>query len=197
MAILPIAVRLALASARLTRAQARRAAKRQGLRTIRRIGDFPEATEEVIDIEGIFDQMADRAEDLTIRRKRRIARRLVRIAKQEVPVITGRLRNSIRITRETIDLTRIEATVEYAKYVEFGTARFAGRRYMRRTFNKAKSLLRGTLTVVNRGHSIRIPWSDLISITYRRRMTLDPRIELTVNFDAIDDAIAKEIENIS
>lgn len=51
-------------------------------------------------------------------------------AKQECPVDTGRLRNSITHAVEG-DAVYIGTNVEYAPYVELGTSRMAARPYLR------------------------------------------------------------------
>lgn len=61
----------------------------------------------------------------------KIGQAWVKEAKKRVPVDTGRLRNSI--TKEVIGegdslVVRVGSNVEYAKYVEFGTADIAGGR---------------------------------------------------------------------
>ena len=114
---------------------------------------------------------------------------MVNIAKSNAPVVTGRLQNSIRITRRTPDLIRVEATVEYAKYVEFGTSRFEGRFFMRRAYRRSRNLLAGTLRVSYEGESATIRWRDIIGIRYSRNREADPRIDLILNPAGIDRAV--------
>ena len=176
----PAAVRLALRAAR---------------RELRRREDAEDSQRE--ELRQAFDELANRAEDLAIARKKKMTDRIVNDAKRNAPVVTGRLRRSIEVTRNSSRRSIIEATVEYAKYVEFGTKNFSGRYFMRKAFRKAKSSIRGRLRVAYRGRSLSIPWSDIFTITYKRRMSVNPRIEITLDPTAIDkaadDALSRNI----
>ena len=136
-----------------------------------------------------YEEIANRAEELAIRRMRSAANRLIRQAQRNAPVVTGRLRNSIRITRQTSSVVRIEATAEYAKYVEFGTARFEGRYFMRRAARQVRGLLRGTLRVRSGGQSVSLKWKDIIRIEYSRSTANNPRIDLILDPVAIDRVV--------
>lgn len=136
-----------------------------------------------------YEEIANRAEEIAIRRLRQAAQRMVNIAKSVCPVVSGRLQQSIRITRQTSHYSRVEATVEYAKYVEFGTSRFEGRFFMRQAYRRARNLLAGTLKVSYQGESVTIRWREIIEIRYSRIQEADPRIDLILNPAAIDRAV--------
>jgi HK97 gp10 family phage protein len=55
---------------------------------------------------------------------------LVESARSAAPVLTGALRDSISTTNVTATNATVEATVEYAGFVEFGTSRMSAEPYM-------------------------------------------------------------------
>lgn len=62
-----------------------------------------------------------------------------RLSQENVPVITGHLKRSIRIDFQDGGYTgRVRATAIYARWVETGTRRFTGRFYIRKAYNVAK-----------------------------------------------------------
>jgi|SRR5690349_18198213 HK97 gp10 family phage protein len=59
------------------------------------------------------------------------ADRLVETSKSRAPVVTGALRNSIQVGEASPTSATVEAEVEYAGFVEFGTSRMSAEPYLR------------------------------------------------------------------
>ncbi len=80
------------------------------------------------------------------------AERVAADARQRAPVDTGALRHSIQVAPESGQLQlRVEATVDYAAYVEMGTARMAAQPYLRPAMLAEKPRLEAAVKrVINR-----------------------------------------------
>lgn len=58
--------------------------------------------------------------------------------KKHTPVVTGRLRSSMKAKKFKFLEHGVITNVKYAPYVEYGTKRFAGRKMMRKGINEAQ-----------------------------------------------------------
>lgn len=79
-------------------------------------------------------QLRKRIVDPQVRRK---ANMVLKVAKMTAPVDTGAYKRSLRKDRIP-DGYRISATVDYAKYVEFGTRRMRAYRTLGRALDSAR-----------------------------------------------------------
>ena len=70
---------------------------------------------------------------------------IVSVAKQLCPVDTGRLRQSIGADPVSKDLVRVGTSVEYGKYVEYGTSRSPAQPFLTPAFAQARQTFEARL----------------------------------------------------
>jgi len=61
---------------------------------------------------------------------------------EHMSVDTGRFKNSVEATSPQKLVVKVESNVEYAKFLEFGTSKFAGRSHFRNTAKRNEKKVR-------------------------------------------------------
>lgn len=74
------------------------------------------------------------------------ADQLVESAKGVAPVLTGRLRDSIHTTEASATRAVVEASAEYAGFVEYGTSRMSAEPYITPSIPEAVRVIQETAT---------------------------------------------------
>lgn len=93
----------------------------------------------------VFDKLKGKMKTIAETSMTKSAIRGVAFAQKEAPIKTGRLRTSItyQIITDDLEITGIIGTnVAYGPFVEFGTSRWSGKRFLRPGLQHARDYLK-------------------------------------------------------